>query len=95
MLVSRVPLPPAEAHRHVRELLVRHPGCLAAAVPGSETGRVCVVGVRDGAGGVFSARLGQNESRVPVRPQAVVSVVHAWVAAGGSRRSVGRSPILR
>ncbi|MFE6282694.1 hypothetical protein [Streptomyces sp. NPDC057877] len=83
VLVSRVPLPGPAAHRRVRELLSRHPGCLAVAVPGPGTG--CAVGVRDAARGVRCAGLGrQSEAGVPVPARVVASVVHAWVVAGGS-----------
>ncbi|MDO0926654.1 hypothetical protein QQY24_14980 [Streptomyces sp. TG1A-8] len=82
VLVSRVPLPPAAARRRVRDLLARHPGCLAAAVPGPARG--CVVGVRDAAGGVRCAWLERSGARAPAPPRVVVAVVHAWVAAGGA-----------
>lgn len=82
VLVSRVPAAASEARRRVRDLLVEHPGCLAAAVPGFGAG--CAVGVRRAPGDVWCAWLERGGPRAPVPPQAVASVVHAWVAAGGS-----------
>ncbi|WP_416519515.1 hypothetical protein [Streptomyces achromogenes] len=82
VLVGRVPEAVTEARRRVRDLLARHPGCLAAVVPGFGTG--CVVGVRRAAGDPWCARLERGGPRAPATPQAVASVVHAWVAGGGA-----------
>ncbi|MEU2434977.1 hypothetical protein ABZ595_02030 [Streptomyces rubradiris] len=82
VLVGRVPRAVAEARWRVRVLLAEHPGCLAAVVPGFGAG--CVVGVRRAAGDPWCAGLERGGPRAPVPPQAVASVVHAWVAAGGS-----------
>ncbi|MEU9608899.1 hypothetical protein [Streptomyces sp. NPDC048057] len=86
VLVDRTPLPPAEAHRRARELLVAHPGCLVAAVPDVAAG--CVVGVRDGGGGVWCARSRPDGHGVAVPTPVFASVVHAWVAAGGAPREL-------
>ncbi|MFD3824594.1 hypothetical protein [Streptomyces sp. NPDC058625] len=56
VLVSPTPLPVAAARHRVSHLLIRHPGCLVAAVPDGDGG--CVIGVRDAAGGVGYARQG-------------------------------------
>lgn len=85
-LVSRVPLPPESAHRRVYDLLADHPGCLAAAVPGTAT--MCLVGVRDRRGAVAFVRPEQDGFDVPLPPHAVVSVVHAWAVTGGSPRAL-------
>ncbi|MEU7047034.1 hypothetical protein ACF1GS_31275 [Streptomyces eurythermus] len=82
VLVSRVPRAVTEARRRVRVLLAEHPGCLAAVVPGFGAG--CVVGVRRAAGDPWCARLERGGPRAPASPQAVASVLHAWVAAGGA-----------
>lgn len=84
VLVGRDPLPVAQAHRRVRELLVIRPGCLVAAVPSRRAGQLCVVGVRDGRGGVWSAAVeGEGgASRGSVSVRTVASVVHAWTVAG-------------
>lgn len=87
VLVSRVPLPPGSARRRAHELLAGHPGCLAAAVPGTDT--TCVVGVRGRAGAVSCVRLdrgGPGPRRIP--PHVVASVVHAWVVSGGPLRTL-------
>ncbi|MFD4561036.1 hypothetical protein ACFWP5_43115 [Streptomyces sp. NPDC058469] len=86
VLVSRVPLPLASAHRRVRGLLAGHPGCLAAAV--LDTTTRCVVGVRDRTGAVSFVRPERGGSDVPLPPHVVVSVVHAWAVSGGSPRAL-------
>jgi len=93
VLVSRVPLPFASAHRRVRGLLAGHPGCRAAAVP--DTASTCVVGVRERTGAVSVvsfAGLARGRERggcddlLPAH--LVASVVHAWVVSGGSPRAL-------
>ncbi|OQD57004.1 hypothetical protein BM536_006535 [Streptomyces phaeoluteigriseus] len=90
VLVSRTPSPPAGARSRVAHLLVRHPGCLTAAVP--EPGRGCWVGVRGGSGGIRYARPETGEFTDRAAPLLVASLVHAWVAAGrapAALRSIG------
>ncbi|MFC9649540.1 hypothetical protein [Streptomyces sp. NPDC056937] len=91
VLVSRTPLPPSAARRHANELIVRHPGCLVAAVPDSENG--CVLGTRRGGGVVIPACAGADGAR-PAPPYAVAAVVHAWLVAGEPLESL-RSVRLR
>ena len=86
VLVSRVQLPLASAHRRVCELLAGHPGCLAAAVP--DTAAMCVVGVRDRTGAVSFVRPERGGSAAPLPPHVVVSVVHAWAVSGKSPRAL-------
>jgi len=86
VLVSRVPLRPGSAHRRVRDLLARHRGCLAAAVPDTATG--CVVGVRDRTGAVSVVRLHRGGADAPIPLRTVVSVVHAWAVSGESPRAL-------
>ncbi|MFF2651433.1 hypothetical protein [Streptomyces sp. NPDC058045] len=80
VLVSSGALAPDAARRRVRELLAGHPGCLAAAVPATAAG--CAVGVRARTGALSFVRLDGTDAPVP--PQAVASLAHAWVVAGGS-----------
>ncbi|MFF5439991.1 hypothetical protein [Streptomyces achromogenes] len=82
VLVGRVPRAVTEARRRVRVLLAEHPGCLAAVVPCLGAG--CVAGVRRATGEPWCARLERGGPRAPASPQAVASVMHAWVAGGGS-----------
>ncbi|MEU5973832.1 hypothetical protein [Streptomyces sp. NPDC047315] len=93
VLVGRVPLPPAEARRRARELLVAHPGCLVVAVPVITAG--CVVGVRDGAGGAWCVRSQPDDPGVAIPTPVFASVVHAWVVAGGSPRELRSVSLVR
>ncbi|WP_437086258.1 hypothetical protein [Streptomyces sp. enrichment culture] len=79
VLVSPAPLPLPAARGRVRELLARHPGCLAAA---SASGTGCVVGVRTGAGGPRYVRLACDGTWGHAAPRVAASVVHAWTVAG-------------
>lgn len=86
VLVTRVLSPPGSACRRVHELLAGHPGCLAAAVPGTDT--TCVVGVRGRTGAVSSVRLNRGGSGTRIPPHTVASVVHAWVVSGRPLRAL-------
>ncbi|MFD7899815.1 hypothetical protein [Streptomyces sp. NPDC059743] len=86
VLVAHAPLPPAAARRSADELIARYPGALVVAVPDSENG--CVLAVRGSGNGTLSAWLGAGKSCCPAPPQAVASVVHTWLVAGGSLESL-------
>lgn len=79
MLVTRTPLPSALARRRADVLMARHPGCLVVAVP--VAGNALVLGVRGARGGVLSAGTAPGPG---VEPHVVASVLHAWLAAGGT-----------
>ncbi|MFE0422696.1 hypothetical protein [Streptomyces sp. NPDC058953] len=82
VLVGRIPLSPPAARRRARDLLERHPGCLVAVVPDLNAG--CVVGLRDGSGGVRYLWPEPCASGDYVPPRILGSVLHAWIAAGES-----------
>ncbi|MCX2922101.1 hypothetical protein [Streptomyces sp. NEAU-W12] len=96
VLVSPTPLPVAAARHRVSHLLVRHPGCLVAAVPDGDGG--CVIGVRDTAGGVGYAwqEAGAGAEGGPASavgcfrapPHVAASAVHAWSVSGGPLRAL-------
>ncbi|MFD9880234.1 hypothetical protein ACFWZT_02065 [Streptomyces alboflavus] len=81
VLVSRTPLPMTAACRRVRELLVRYPGCLVAAVPALDAGRAAV-GVQGCDGGLWQVRAKREKACAAVSMHVVASVTHAWLAAG-------------
>lgn len=92
VLVSRLPLPLPAARRRGRELLVRHPGALVAAVPCPDAGCAAVV-VRH-KGGLLQWRGRRGDSRSGVPAHVVASVAHAWAAAGRRPGSLRRVALM-